>query len=283
MNKASKTVPMCDDGSTNDQISYFPCLFDAAADQESGRELDVSCAKLWSDAALNRILSKVEFMAANSFSQVECLEMLIYLSSGCLDARLLAEHAMRVYGSLANVMIRPARELNQRIGLGHEVICLFSALLSCLDHMRAGKTASRKDLSSYAKLIDHLTQDIRDYKQEALRIIYLDAKYMIIKDQACPGSHADMMPFSPKEVAQRAAAQCASAVVLTRHYQSEDPTPSQYDINAAIGTKCTLESLDIGLLDYVIFARGGHFSMRRQHILDPIRQDTMARTQLHGF
>lgn len=221
----------------------------------------------WPDQGLNRILATVDNFGTPDFSEVECLEMLFYLSSKRPDVRLLAEAALKAYGSLAKVFERPGSELRELLGLDHAMTAQLAISKRSMKFILAAEMSDRKDLRSYAALMNYLTLDLRAAEQEILRIIYLDTKSKIIRDEEMARGTVDEVPIYPREIAKRAVSYCASSVILAHNHLSDDPTPSTGDIQATLMTRGALELLEIALHDHVIVARKSCFSMRQECLL----------------
>ena len=221
----------------------------------------------WPDQGLNRVLAAIDSFDSGNLSEVECLEMLFYLSSRRPDSRRLAESAMETYGSLAKVFARSGKELRENLGLDHSMTAQLAIWKTTLKYALLKDVPGRKDLSSYAALMDYLTLGMREAEQEILRVIYLDAKNRIIKDEEMARGTVDAVSIYPKEIAKRAMAYCASSIILAHNHLSDDPTPSNTDIQATVKTKGALGLLDIVLHDHVIIARNHCFSMQQQRLI----------------
>ncbi len=221
----------------------------------------------WPDKGLNRILATVENFDTDQLSEVECLEMLFYLSSRRRDARRVAEAAIETYGSLAKVFQRPGKELREILGMDHSMTALLAIAKSSLKFILTPDLSDRQELRSYAALMNYVTLDLRGAEQEILRVIYLDTKSRIIKDEEMARGTVDCVSIYPKEVAKRAATYCASSVILAHNHLGDDPTPSPQDVEATMRTKGALQLFDIALLDHVIIARSRCFSMQEQDMI----------------
>ena len=227
----------------------------------------LSANELWPDQGLNRMLSKVESFDADDFDEVECLEMLFYLSSRRRDARCLAETAIKTYGSLAKVFQRPSSELHQLVNLDHAMTAMLAIAKSSMKHILSVKISDLQKISSYIALIDYLSLDLREAEQEILRVLYLDNKNKIIKNEEMARGTINTVPLYPKEIAKRALLYCASSIILAHNHLSDDPTPSTDDIRLTVKTKGALSLIDVVLHDHVIIARNDCFSMKNQSII----------------
>lgn len=219
----------------------------------------------WPDQALNRVITMVE--NTDELNEIECLEMLFYLSSRRRDARRLAEAAIKTYGSLAKVFQRPGRELREILGMDLSMTSLLAITKSSMKYILCPGVPGRRELSSHAALMDYLVLDLREADQEILRVIYLDTKNKVIRDEEMARGTVDTVPISPKEIAKRAIAFCASSVILAHNHLSDDPTPSVADITATNKTKVALQLVDINLHEHVIVARKRCFSMQQQDLI----------------
>jgi len=217
----------------------------------------------WPDQGLNRILATIDSFDTSALSEIDCLEMLFYLSSRRQDSRKLAEAAIERYGSLAKVFAQSGKELREKLSIDYSMTAQIAITKSSLKYILSDNLFERKQLLSYAALMDYLSLDMREAEQEILRVIYLDAKNKIIKDEEMARGTVDSVSIYPKEIAKRAMCYCASAVVLAHNHLADDPTPTGPDVEATIRTKGALELLDIVLHDHVIVARKRCFSMKQ--------------------
>lgn len=227
----------------------------------------LSTIEPWPDEGLNRILATIESLNTDELNEVECLEMLFYLSSRRQDAGRFAEAAIETYGSLAKIFQRPGKELRKLLDLDHSMIALLAIAKSSLKFILTPELSDQQELKSYTALMNYLALDLRGAEQEILRVIYLDTKCRIIKDEEMARGTVDAVSIYPKEVAKRAAAYCASSIILAHNHLADDPTPSRSDIEATIRTKGALEIFDIVLHDHVILARSRSFSMQQQGLI----------------
>lgn len=221
----------------------------------------------WPDQGLNRIIATLDSFDTNELDEIECLEMLIYLSSRRQDARVLAENAIKTYGSLAKTIARSGKELCGILSVDHAITATLVIVKASLKFVLAADLPNRQELKSYAALIDYLALDLRHAEQEIARIIYLDAKCGIIKDEEISRGTVDNVSIYPREIVKRAANYCASSIILAHNHLSDDATPSQADIQTTLKVKRALEVFDITLHDHVIIARNCFFSMQQKNII----------------
>jgi len=227
----------------------------------------LSTNELWPDQGLNRIIAAVEKLDTDDFNEVECLEMLIYLSSRRRDARHLAEATLEAYGSLAKVFRQPSSELRELLRMDHAVIAIMAIVKSSMKRALRPEMIDRHTLPSYKAFVEYFTLALRSGDQEIFRVVYLDADHRIIKDEEMSRGTVDAVSIYPKEVAKRAIAYCASSVILAHNHLGDDATPSDDDIKATIKTKGALKFVDVTLHDHMIVSRRHCFSMRQRGLI----------------
>ncbi|MGI9355093.1 MAG: JAB domain-containing protein [Rhizobiaceae bacterium] len=213
------------------------------------------------------MLATIDSFNTDDLSEIECLEMLFYLSSRRQDARMLAEAAIETYGSLGKVFERPGQELRESLGLDRSMTGLLAIAKTSMKLILTEQLPVRQEIPSFAVLMDYLALELRQADQEILRVLYLDIKNKLIKDEEVARGTVNAVYIYPKELAKRAAAFCASSIILAHNHLSDDPTPSQLDIKTTRKTKAVLESFDIVLHDHVIIARNSCFSMLREQLI----------------
>ena len=102
---------------------------------------------------------------------------------------------------------------------------------------------------------------------EKLAVLYLDEEQRTlgIEEHAAASPGAIDLPL--RAIFKRALALDAAGLVIAHNHPSEDPTPSEADIQATRRLAATAEALGIRLHDHLIFAGGDCFSFRALGLL----------------
>ena len=88
----------------------------------------------------------------------------------------------------------------------------------------------RPVIGSWTALIDYLQLAMQHEAAEHFRILFLDRKNILIRDEVQSRGTVDHTPLYPREVVKRALELAASAIIMVHNHPSGDPTPSQADI-----------------------------------------------------
>jgi DNA repair protein RadC len=97
---------------------------------------------------------------------------------------------------------------------------------------------------------------------EQFRILFLDKKNKLIRDEIQNKGTVDHTPVYPREVVKRALELAATAIVLVHNHPSGDPTPSPADIEMTRRVDEIASSMGITVHDHLIIGRDGHASMK---------------------
>ena len=117
-------------------------------------------------------------------------------------------------------------------------------------------------LGTSEALIDYLVADMAHLPVERLRVLFLNAKNHLLRDElVCDGS-INEAPIYPREIMRRALEVGATALILAHNHPSGDPQPSEGDIDATRRVAEAARALDIRIHDHVILARSGWSSFR---------------------
>ena len=109
---------------------------------------------------------------------------------------------------------------------------------------------------------DHFAALLRGRRNEALAVIYLNARNRMIDDDIWDGS-IDRVNIYPREISRRAILLDASSVIIAHNHPSGNAFPSDDDIAATLRLKMSLDVIDVHLFDHFIFGDSDVYSMKQ--------------------
>jgi len=153
--------------------------------------------------------------------------------------------------------IRPALPDGAAVAeqLGHVRDALSQALQKRLE--------ARPLLSDEAALIDYLTFTMAHRHAEVVRLLFLDTRNRLIRDEVLGLGSVGSVALHPREPVRRALELAATAIILVHNHPSGDPTPSRADVAATRRLAAAAALMDIRLHDHLIIAREGWVSLKR--------------------
>lgn len=122
-------------------------------------------------------------------------------------------------------------------------------------------------LSSWSVVLDYLKANMAFRETEQFRVLFLDKKNRLIVDETMGEGTVDHCPVYPREIAKRALAYNACAVILAHNHPSGDPTPSSADIAMTKKVAEALEVFSIAVHDHIVVGRNDHASMRALRLI----------------
>ena len=100
-----------------------------------------------------------------------------------------------------------------------------------------------------------------------MRILFLNAKNMLIANEALWQGSVDEASVHVREVIARAIALGASALIIVHNHPSGDPTPSKADIALTRDLIDAARHLKIAVHDHVIVGTQGQSSLRAMGLI----------------
>ena len=171
------------------------------------------------------------------------------------------------FGSLGAVLAAGERAQARVLGRGAEAPRLLAAVRAAMLHVLREPALQPVVIADSRALIDYLSVDMAHLHCERLRILFLNARNRLLRDETVAEGSIDAVPVYPREIMRRALELGATAMILAHNHPSGDPAPSDEDIRATHRIAAAGETLGIRLHDHVIVAGGGWTSFRARGLL----------------
>jgi len=196
------------------------------------------------------------FRDPEALPDYELLEMLLCMARPRGDAKPVAKRLLQRFGSLGAVVAQDRAALTEADGVNETSAAALIAVREAACRMLREKATERPILSSWDRLLDYAVARMGNAKREEFRVLFLDAKNVLIKDESLQKGTVDETAIYPREVVKRALELHASAIIMVHNHPSGDPTPSRADIDMTREMAVAGKALGITLHDHLII--GGH-------------------------
>lgn len=190
-----------------------------------------------------------------SMPDYEILELVLCSAMRNGDMKPLAKSLLAEFNDLAHVIAAPPARLKEVKGVGDAVVTQLKLIEAAAARMARSKVIKRDAIASWDQLVEYCQTAMSLRDTEQFRILFLDAKNVLIADEAQQKGTVDHVPVYPREVAKRALELNASAIILVHNHPSGDPTPSQADIDMTQQIEAALTALRISLHDHIIIGK----------------------------
>jgi DNA repair protein RadC len=148
------------------------------------------------------------------------------------------------------------------LGAGNPAVTHLGMVRQVMLHVLRAEAVKTPVLGTSQALIDYLIADMAHLPAERMRVLFLNAKNHLLRDELVTEGSVNEAPFYPREIMRRALELGATALILAHNHPSGDPAPSEGDIRATRRVVEAARALDIRIHDHVILARSGWTSFR---------------------
>ncbi|NBC35897.1 DNA repair protein RadC [Novosphingobium sp. FSY-8] len=197
----------------------------------------------------------------------ELLEYLLMLAIPRRDTKPVARTLLARYGSLAAALNADVDALAGHPGMGDTSAAALRIVAVTARRLARTMATEAPVLSSWSALIAYLTIDMAHLTVERVRVLYLDTKFRLIRDEhVCDGS-LDEAAIHPREVLRRALDVGAASLIIVHNHPSGSPEPSKADIQVTVRIAEAARLLNIAVHDHVIIGKEGHVSLRSRGLV----------------
>ena len=117
-------------------------------------------------------------------------------------------------------------------------------------------------LSGWQALLDYLQADMAHIGVERVRVLHLNTRNMLIRDETISEGSIDQAAVHVREVIRRAIELGSASIILVHNHPSGDPSPSRQDIALTRQIIDAGSTLGVTVHDHVIIGAKGHASLR---------------------
>ena len=161
----------------------------------------------------------------------------------CADA-LIAE-----FGSVAGMLAAGTGAQARVLGANHPAIAHFSMIREVMLHVLRAEAAKAPILGSSQALIDYLFADLAHLPTERLRVLFLNAKNRLLRDELISEGSVSETPIYPREIMRRGLELGATALILAHNHPVRRPgrrakaTSRPHAASSRRGARSTSESM----------------------------------------
>ncbi|WP_134095380.1 DNA repair protein RadC [Novosphingobium sp. PhB55] len=204
---------------------------------------------------------------AEALGDHEVIELLLMQAVPRRDMKPLARSLIHRFGSLAAVLQADPRTLGGHPGMGEATVAALRVVTVAATRLARQTVREKPVIGSWQALIDYLTIDMAHLTLERVRVLYLNAKNMLILDDLVGDGSIDEAAIHPREVIRRALDIGATALILVHNHPSGSPQPSRADIEVTNRIAEAGRLLGVSVHDHVIIGREGHVSLRAKGLI----------------
>lgn len=197
----------------------------------------------------------------------EIIEYLLGLAIPRRDTKPLAKRLVAEFGGLPGLLAADAEAIARNGGLSETAVAALKIVQAAALRMLAGPIRNQPILGHWQALLDYLRADLAALTVERVRVLHLNSRNMLIRDELMAEGSIDQAVIHVREVIRRAMDLGSAALILVHNHPSGDPSPSRADIQLTRDIAEAGRKLGITVHDHIIIGANGHSSMRTSGLL----------------
>ena len=192
----------------------------------------------------------------------ELVEYLLGLALPRRDTKPLAKKLIRDFGGFGALLSADAEAIARIGDVSEGAVAALKTVQAAALRLLGEEVKARPVLASWQALLDYLHADMAHNPIERVRVLFLNSKNVLIRDEPMWEGSVDESAVYVREIMRRALDLHATALIVVHNHPSGDPSPSQQDIKITRDLIEAARHLRIAVHDHIIVGAKGHSSMK---------------------
>jgi DNA repair protein RadC len=192
----------------------------------------------------------------------ELVEYLLALALPRRDTKPLAKKLIQDFGGFGALLSADAEAIARIGDISEGAVAAIKIAQASALRLLSEQVKERPVLGSWQALLDYLHADMAHNPIERVRVLFLNSKNVLIRDEPMWEGSVDESAVYIREVMRRALDCHATALIIVHNHPSGDPAPSQQDIKLTRDLVEAGRHLKIAIHDHIIIGARGHSSLR---------------------
>jgi DNA repair protein RadC len=192
----------------------------------------------------------------------ELIEYLLALAIPRRDTKPLARMLLKEFGGIGGVLTADWAALARVPGMGDTSVAAIKIAQAAALRLLRVQASERPVLGSWQALLDYLRADMAWLSVERVRVLHLNSRNMLIRDEKMSDGSVDETAIYTREVIRRAIDLGSTALILVHNHPSGNPAPSRQDIDITRQIAEAAKRMGISVHDHIIIGTEGHSSLR---------------------
>jgi DNA repair protein RadC len=197
----------------------------------------------------------------------ELIEYLLGLAIPRRDTKPTAKKLLNAFGGIGPLLSAEAEAIARAGDISESAVAALKTAHATALRLLRSQAADSKILASWQALLDYLRADMAYLTYERIRILHLNSRNMLIRDEVMAEGSVDQAALHIREVIRRALDLGSASIIIVHNHPSGDPQPSRADITLTRDIVEAGRKLGIAVHDHVIIGAKGHSSMRAMGLL----------------
>jgi DNA repair protein RadC len=199
---------------------------------------------------------------AGALATSELLAIILRTGRQNRNARELASELLHRFGGLQGVAKAPIEELCAVDGIGKAKAVQLKAAFALGSRLTAARGPERPEICSSRDVVALVGDELRLCEQERFKILLLDTKNRVIRDETVSVGTLNASLVHPREVFRSAIRASSASVIVCHNHPTGDCRPSREDGETTRRIREAGELVGIRLLDHIIIGDAEYYSYK---------------------
>jgi DNA repair protein RadC len=214
-----------------------------------------------------RFLESLTGIGESNLPDYELLELALFAASPRADVKPLAKKILIQFGSFAACLAASPNALRQIEGLNEAAIASIKLLQAASCRALENTIRTQPTVKSANDVLALAKASMGQSTIEQFRVLYLDTKSKLIKNELQQSGTIDHTPVYIRELVKRTLDEGAARLILLHNHPSGDPSPSEGDIRLTREIVQALSPIRVEVLDHIIIGHNRHFSFAENGLM----------------
>ncbi|TRX49216.1 JAB domain-containing protein [Fulvivirga sp. M361] len=216
----------------------------------------------------DRPREKLSLKGKSALSEAELIAIIIGSGTPSLNA---VDVAKGILSSIENDLNRLAKlsvnDLKKFKGIGEAKAIGIVAAMELGRRRKEAEVSKKPKITCSNDVYKLMGQELMDLSHEEFWCVLLSKSNIVIKKQLVSSGGVSGTVADPRIIFKAALEELASGIILVHNHPSGNLKPSQQDIRLTQKMKEAGKTLDVSLLDHLIFTDNGYFSFTDENLL----------------
>lgn len=221
------------------------------------------------DGHRERLKERFRSEGLDGFTEVQVLELLLFYSVPRKDTNEIAHALLERFGTLAQVLDANPADLEKVPGMGSSSALFLKLLSAAGRRYQISRTESATILRTLEQCGAYLQPRFFGRKHEAVFLLCLDAKCKVLACKQVGEGSVNSAGVPIRRIVETALSANATMVVLAHNHPSGLALPSADDIQTTKRLAVALDTVEITLIDHLVFSDDDYVSMAQSGYFKP--------------
>lgn len=221
------------------------------------------------DGHRERLKERFRSEGLDGFTEVQVLELLLFYSVPRKDTNEIAHALLENFGTLAQVLDANPADLEKVPGMGSSSALFLKLLSAAGRRYQISRTESASILRTIEQCGAYLQPRFFGRKHEAVFLLCMDAKCKVLTCKQVGEGSVNSAGVPIRRIVETALSANATMVVLAHNHPSGLALPSADDIQTTKRLAVALDTVEITLIDHLVFSDDDYVSMAQSGYYKP--------------